>query len=153
PELGNPELHLNSYAGDLGLDDGQPQNVYVLDTDELDVLNSREVEAGGIVLAPGETQQLPDGLGEMEFEAVQDYIAVDITYHPGASAVLFRAHAAAAGRVSPVSLRRRGTWVTAGTTDAGRTLVRYGLLARGDDFGLRDESVALRAPFETTWPV
>lgn len=47
PELGNPELHLNAYAGDLGLDDGTPQNVYVLETDDLEVLNSREVEAGG----------------------------------------------------------------------------------------------------------
>src|SRR5699024_426033 len=29
----NPELILNSYYGDFGLDDGTPQNVYVLDTD------------------------------------------------------------------------------------------------------------------------
>lgn len=153
PELGNPELHLNSYAGDLGLDDGQPQNVYVLDTDELEVLNSREVEAGGIVLAPGETHQLPDGLGEIEFEEVQDYIAVDITYNPGETWVLIFALNATAGLVSSLFLRRRRAWVTAETTEAGRTLVRYGLLSRGEDFSLRDENVALRAQFETTWPV
>src|SRR5699024_10594542 len=87
PELGNPELHLNSYAGDLGLDDGTPQNVYVLETDDLEVLNSREVEAGGVVLGPGETHELPDGLGTLEFEDVQDYIAIDITYNPGETAI------------------------------------------------------------------
>ena len=153
PELTNPELHLNSYAGDLGLDDGQPQNVYVLDTDDLEVLNSREVEAGGIVLAPGESQELPDGLGEIEFESVQNYIAVDITYNPGETAVLIFALTATAGLVSSLFLRRRRVWVTAETTEAGRTLVRYGLLSRGEDFSLRDENVALRSQFETTWPV
>ena len=153
PELGNPELHLNSYAGDLGLDDGVPQNVYVLDTDDLQVLNSREVDAGGIVLSPGETQELPDGLGEIEFEDVQDYIAVDITYNPGETAVLVFALLATTGLVSSLFLRRRRAWVTAETNDAGRTLVRYGLLSRGEDFSLRDENIALRAQFETTWPV
>ena len=50
PELYKPELNLNSYHGDLGLDEGVPQNVYVLDTDNLTELNSRSLEAGGITL-------------------------------------------------------------------------------------------------------
>lgn len=153
PELGNPELHLNAYAGDLGLDDGVPRNVYVLDTEDLEVLNSREVEAGGITLSPGETHQLPDGMGSLEFEEVQDYIAIDITYDPGETAVLFFALTATAGLVASLYLRRRRAWVTAETNDAGRTLVQYGLLARGEDFSLRNENIALRAQFEKTWPV
>lgn len=153
PELGNPELHLNAYSGDLGLDDGTPQNVYVLETDDLEVLNSREVEAGGVVLGPGETHELPDGLGTLEFEDVQDYIAIDITYNPGETAILVFALTATAGLVISLYLRRRRAWVTAETTETGRTLVRYGLLSRGEDFGLRDENIALRAQFEKTWPV
>ncbi|WP_120003288.1 cytochrome c biogenesis protein ResB [Nesterenkonia muleiensis] len=173
PELGNPELHLNSYYGDLGLDDGIPQNVYVLDTEDLTELNSRESEAGGIVLAEGETQELPDGMGSIEFEGVQDYIALDIAYNPGTTWILVFSLTATAGLITSLFLRRRRAWVTvetipgvAGTgseepapgpdakgSEHGRTLVRYGLLARGEDFRLRDENIALRTQFEKIWPV
>ncbi|GAA1824697.1 cytochrome c biogenesis protein ResB [Nesterenkonia flava] len=153
PELYNPELHLNSYYGDLGLDDGIPQNVYVLDTENLEVLNSREVEAGGIVLAPGETLELPEGMGTIEFEEVQDYIAIDIHYNPGEMGVLIFALTAAGGLIASLFLRRRRAWVTVERTEAGRTLVRYGLLSRGEDFSLRDENIALRTQLEKIWPV
>lgn len=153
PELYNPQVHLNAYAGDLGLDEGVPQNVYVLDTEELRVLNSREVEAGGIVLSPGETHELPDGMGTLTFEEVQDYIAIDIHYNPGETGVLIFALTATGGLIISLFLRRRRAWVTVETNDAGRTLVRYGLLSRGEDFRLREESIALREQFEKMWPV
>ena len=54
PELFNPQLTLNSYYGDLGLDDGAPQNVFELDVKKLTPLNARNLDAGGIVLAPGD---------------------------------------------------------------------------------------------------
>lgn len=153
PELHNPELHLNSYAGDLGLDDGTPQNVYVLDTEDLEVLNSRETDDDGIVLAPGETHELPDDMGSIEFEDIQDYIAIDIHYNPGETGVLIFALTATAGLIVSLFLRRRRAWVTVESTESGRTLVRYGLLSRGEDFRLREENIALRAQFESIWPV
>lgn len=153
PDPLNPELHLNAYAGDLGLDEGLPQNVYVLETEDLEILNSRESEDGGVVLAPGEIHELPDGRGSLEFEEVQDYIAIDITYNPGELGVLIFALTATAGLVTSLFLRRRRAWVNVETTDSGRTLVRYGLLSRGEDFRLREENIALRRDFEKTWPV
>ncbi|GAB3190633.1 cytochrome c biogenesis protein ResB [Nesterenkonia suensis] len=153
PELHNPQLQLNSYAGDLGLDEGIPQNVYVLDTEDLQTLNSREVDAGGIVLEPGETQQLPEEMGSITFEEVQDYIAIDIHYNPAQGGVLVFALTALGGLILSLFLRRRRAWVTVETTEAGRTLVRYGLLSRGEDFRLRDENIALRAQLEKRWPV
>lgn len=153
PELYNPQLQLNSYYGDLGLDEGIPQNVYVLDTDSLEVLNSREVDAGGIVLDPGETQELPEGMGSITFEEVQDYIAIDIHYNPAQGGVLVFALIALGGLILSLFLRRRRAWVTVETTEAGRTLVRYGLLSRGEDFRLRDENIALRDQLESRWPV
>ncbi len=153
PELGNPELQLNSYYGDLGLDDGNPQNVYVLDTETLEVLNSRDEEAGGIVLSPGETYELPEGMGSISFDGVRDYIAIDVNYNPAQQGVLFFALTALTGLILSLFLRRRRAWVTVETTPAGRTLVRYGLLARGEDFRLRDENIALRDLFEKKWPV
>nr|WP_246310466.1 cytochrome c biogenesis protein ResB [Nesterenkonia sandarakina] len=153
PELGNPELQLNSYYGDLGLDDGLAQNVYVLDTESLETLNSRELDAGGIVLSPGETYELPEGMGSISFDGVKDYIAIDIHYNPAQQGVLIFALTALGGLVLSLFLRRRRAWVTVETTPAGRTLVRYGLLSRGEDFRLRDENIALRAQFEKKWPV
>ncbi len=153
PELGNPELHLNSYYGDLGLDEGIPQNVYVLDTEGLTELNSRNSEHGGIVLSPGETHELPDGLGSIEFEEVQDYIAIDIHYNPGTTWILVFALTATSGLMASLFLRRRRAWVTVEQNESGRTLVKYGLLARGEDFRLRDENIALRTQFEKIWPV
>ena len=153
PELANPQLQLNAYAGDLGLDDGTPQNVYVLDTDDLQVLNSREVEAGGVVLEPGQTHELPEDMGSITFEDVQDYAAIDIHYNPGQGAVLVFALTALGGLIMSLFLRRRRAWVTVETNEAGRTLVRYGMLSRGEDFRLRDENIALRDQLETRWPV
>ena len=57
PNAVNPQLQLNSFYGNLGLDDGMPQNVYVLETDELKELNNRNLDAGGIVLGAGQTLQ------------------------------------------------------------------------------------------------
>ncbi|MDO5663523.1 MAG: cytochrome c biogenesis protein ResB, partial [Brachybacterium sp.] len=153
PELGNPELQLNSYYGDLGLDDGEPQNVYVLDTEDLTALNSRELEAGGIELTPGETYDLPEDMGSISYEGTVDYIAMDIHYNPAQLYVLGFSLLALTGLVLSLFLRRRRAWVTVTTTEQGRTLVTYGLLARGEDFRLRDENIALRRQMEKIWPV
>ena len=153
PDLGNPQLQLNSYYGDLGLDDGTPQNVYVLDTENMEELNSRDSEDGGIVLSPGETHELPDGMGSITFDEVVDYMAVDIHYNPGQVGVLVFALTALGGLIMTLFIRRRRAWVTVETTEDGRVLVRYGLLSRGEDFSLRDENIALRADFEKKWPV
>lgn len=106
-----------------------------------------------MVLAPGETHELPDGLGSLEFEEVQDYIAIDITYNPGELGILISALTATAGLITSLFLRRRRAWLTAETNESGRTLIRYGLLSRGEDFRLREENLALRRVFEKTWPV
>ena len=50
-------------------------------------------------------------------------------------------------------VRRRRVWVRARTDDDGRTRVEYALLARGEEFGLHEEHVALRAAMEKWWPI
>ena len=44
-------------------------------------------------------------------------------------------------------------WVRGRTDPDGRTRVEYALLARGEEFGLREEHVALRETMEKMWPV
>lgn len=153
PELFSPELNLNSYYGDLGLDNGEPQNVYVLDTDELTELNNRNLEAGGITLKPGESYELPEDKGSISFDGVQRYVGLDIHYDPGKWGVGFFAVLALVSLVVSLFVRRRRAWVRSAIGPDGSTMVEYGLLARGEDFGLREENVSLRREFEKTWPV
>ncbi|REE03992.1 cytochrome c biogenesis protein [Citricoccus muralis] len=153
PELYEPELNLNSYYGDLGLDDGEPQNVYVLDTDNLTELNNRDLESGGITLSPGESYDLPEGKGSISFDGVQRYVGLDIHHDPGKWGVGFFAVLALVSLGVSLFVRRRRVWVRSATGPDGSTMVEYGLLARGEDFGLREENVSLRRQFEKTWPV
>ncbi|GAA1130203.1 cytochrome c biogenesis protein ResB [Citricoccus alkalitolerans] len=153
PELYEPELNLNSYYGDLGLDDGESQNVYVLDTDHLTELNNRDLESGGITLSPGESYDLPEGKGSISFDGVQRYVGLDIHHDPGKWGVGFFAVLALVSLGVSLFVRRRRVWVRSATGPDGSTMVEYGLLARGEDFGLREENVSLRRQFEKAWPV
>lgn len=153
PELFEPELNLNSYYGDLGLDEGTPQNVYVLDTDGLAELNSRSLEAGGITLTPGESYELPEGKGTISFDGVKRYVGLDIHYDPGKWGVGFFSILALVALIVSLFVRRRRAWVRGTPGPDGSTMVEYGLLARGEDFGLREENLALRRQFERMWPV
>lgn len=153
PELLRPQLQLNSYFGDLGLDSGRPQNVYVLDTASLTELNSRTNENGGIVLSPGQTYELPEGKGSISFDGVRRYVGLDIHYDPGKWGVGVFAGTALLGLAISLFVRRRRVWVRARTDDDGRTRVEYALLARGEEFGLHEEHVALRAAMEKWWPI
>ncbi|MFB2571534.1 cytochrome c biogenesis protein ResB [Micrococcus sp. IITD107] len=149
----NPELNLNSYYGDLGLDEGDPQNVYVLDTENLTELNSRNLEAGGITLKPGESYELPEGKGSISFDGLKRYVGLDILYDPGKWGVGFFAVLALVALGVSLFVRRRRAWVRGTTGPDGSTMVEYGLLARGEDFGLREENLTLRRQFEKLWPV
>ncbi|MEE2567865.1 cytochrome c biogenesis protein ResB [Pseudarthrobacter sp. J64] len=153
PELFNPQLTLNSYFGDLGLDDGAPQNVFELDVAELTPLNARNLDAGGITLAPGMSYDLPDGKGSISFDGVKRYIGVDIHHNPGQGFALIFALLAVAGLVVSLYVNRRRVWVRTGTGPDGSTTVEYGLLARGEDHRLAAESAAIGALLADEWQV
>ncbi|GAA1683216.1 cytochrome c biogenesis protein ResB [Citricoccus zhacaiensis] len=153
PELFNPELNLNSYHGDLGLDEGKPQNVYVLDTENLTELNNRDLDTGGVTLSVGESYELPEGKGSISFDGVKPYVGLDILYDPGKWGVGVFAVLALIALVVSLFVRRRRVWVRGATGPDGSTVVEYGLLARGEDFRLREENLALRRKFEQLWPV
>ncbi|MDI3213100.1 cytochrome c biogenesis protein ResB [Arthrobacter sp. AL12] len=151
PELFNPQLTLNSYYGDLGLDDGAPQNVFELDVKKLTPLNARNLDAGGITLSPGTSYTLPDGKGTISFGGVKRYIGVDIHHNPGQLYALIFALLAVAGLVTSLYVNRRRVWVRTGTHADGRTMVEYGLLARGEDHRLAGEAAAIRRLLAGAW--
>nr|WP_031216423.1 cytochrome c biogenesis protein ResB [Paenarthrobacter ureafaciens] len=151
PDPLNPQLNLNSYYGDLGLDTGVPQNVYNLDVKGLTQLNGRELPAKGITLAPGGTYTLPEGKGSISFDGLKRYIGVDIRSTPGQTGVLIFSLMAVAGLLASLYVNRRRVWVRAGTHEDGRTMVEYGLLARGEDHRLTAEAAAIRALLVGQW--
>ncbi|WP_045729301.1 cytochrome c biogenesis protein ResB [Pseudarthrobacter chlorophenolicus] len=151
PDLFNPQLSLNSYYGDLGLDSGSPQNVFEIDVKDLTPLNARNLDAGGITLSPGTSYTLPDGKGSISFDGVKRYVGVDIHHNPGQLYALIFALLAVAGLILSLYVNRRRAWVRTGTHDDGRTMVEYGLLARGEDHRLAGEAAAIRTLLVREW--
>jgi cytochrome c biogenesis protein len=151
PELLNPQLTLNSFYGDLGLDDGAPQNVFELDVKDLTPLNARNLDAGGITLAPGTSYTLPDGKGSISFDGVKRYVGVDIHHNPGQLYALIFALLAVGGLIISLYVNRRRVWVRTGSHEDGRTMVEYGLLARGEDHRLAAEAAAIRRLLSEEW--
>lgn len=143
PDPMNPQLNLNSYYGDLGLDSGAPVNVYELDTAGLTQLNGRNLPDGGIVLSARSTHELPEGKGSISFDGLKRYVALDVVYDPGKLGALVFTTAALLGLITTLMVSRRRVWIRAKTLPDGRTTVEYGLLARGEDHGLAGEALKI----------
>jgi len=133
PDLRNPVLSLNVYVGDLGLDAGVPRSVYVLNTDELTQLSGRNTDTPGIRLAPGETQELPNGLGTVSLDGVPRFASFDIHHDPTQGWVLLFAVCVLAGLLTSLFIPRRRLWMRAVPGDDGGITLEYAGLARGDD--------------------
>jgi cytochrome c biogenesis protein len=139
PDLAAPFLAMNVYTGDLGLDDGRAQNVYTLDTSGLRQVVDADGKPVALQLTPGQTAQLPDGLGSVEFRGVERFASFDVRYTPGQTAALVFALLATTGLILSLFLPRRRVWVKAAPAGGGRTTVTVAGLARGNDAGLAEE--------------
>src|SRR5690606_4296900 len=96
----DPVLVLSGWTGDLGLDAGLPQNVYRLD--EVGMTQLTETIDGAerpvtVVVRPGETVELPDGLGSLSFDALPRFVALDLRHDPTLTLILVFALSALAG--------------------------------------------------------
>ena len=156
PGLNNPALILSSYTGDLGLDGGQPQNVYVLDTQGLTELNSMS-NSNGPILLDGEHRKvdLPDGNGSIEFLDVKRYVGLDVHSDPGRIPAFVSFLVAFGGLIMSLFIARRRAWVRATETEDAQgvrcTVLEYGLLARGEDHRLGAEAEKLTALWTSLW--
>ena len=153
PDPLNPQLILDAYTGDLGLDSGIPRNVYTLDTSKLTQINGRKLEAGGITLRAYESFTLPGGNGSISFDGIKRFAALDIRHDPAQVYVLVFAVLALAGLIASLFLNRRRVWVRTGNHPDGRTMVEFGLLARGEDHRLAGESAAISKALHAKWMV
>jgi cytochrome c biogenesis protein len=140
PQPLDPLLVLEVYRGDLGLDDGVPRNVYQLDTASLTPLVDDAGDRAKVLVRPGETVDLPEGLGTVALGAqVPRYVALDLRHDPSLGFVLTFALLALGGLALSLFTPRRRVWVRASVSDSGATVVEAAGLARGDDAGLQGE--------------
>ena len=140
----NPTLSMSLYTGDLGMDDGSAQSVYVIDKSNAEQVMKADGTPYRMDLQPGQTAQLPDGLGTVTFEEVVPWNKVQISRTPGKFVALGGVVLALVGLLGSLFIRPRRIWVRARRDDEG-TLVEVAALDRsggGDVSGALAEVVA-----------
>lgn len=128
PDLLNPVVSLQVFTGDLGLDSGIPQSVYALDTDGMTQVAGGDSGTDALILLPGQTLELPGGLGTIAFEGVQRYGVIEVHEDITSTPVLWIFVVLFLSLIVSLLVPRRRMWVKA--TDAGLEVAG---LARGED--------------------
>ena len=142
PDDQNPKLQVYAFTGDLGLDDGVAQSVYVLDQSKLSQVKNADGTQFTKMIGVGDTVTLPGGNGTVTFDGVQRYVALDVRYDPTKTYVLVFALMALFGVTSSLFIRRRRVWFRAVPADDrtdGITVVSIGGLSRTEDMQLAAE--------------
>ena len=127
PEPTKPTVTFNIYKGDLGLDDGRNGNVFQLPVDDLTQIAGRHT-GDEVVLEPGDSFELPGGLGSVEFTSLSRYIGVEFRHDATQLGVGLSTAFLVAGLLASLGTRRRRVWVR--VTPKG---LEWGAQSRGDD--------------------
>lgn len=147
PGAVNPLLGLFVFHGDLGVDDGLPQSVYVLDQDKLEQYKNADGSNFRVSLSPGQEADLPDG-GTIEFTDLTLFARFQIASTPLVWLPLGGITIGIVGLVLSLAVRPRRTWVRARRVGS-RTVVEVAALDRvpRDDLGtsLEDLLAQLRS--------
>jgi cytochrome c biogenesis protein len=131
-----PVIVFSVWVGDLGLDGGVPQNVYVLDDSRLSPVRGSDGQLAVFVITPGETVELPDGLGSVTWDGLPRFAAFDLRADPTLPWLLGSAILALAGLAASLLAPHRRVWVVASTED-GTTVVTAAAVGPDQDEGLR----------------
>lgn len=132
-DLNDPLLTLNVYTGDLGLDTGVPVSVFRLDTSGLTQIAGRDLDVKPLQLRPGDTVDLPNGLGTISLEPeVRRYASFDVHRDYTRIPVAVFTVLTIGGLMLSLLVPRRRMWVKA-SRDGDGVLLEYAGLARGED--------------------
>ncbi|WP_062131248.1 cytochrome c biogenesis protein ResB [Demequina aestuarii] len=142
PSPTNPVIFLEVFSGDLGLDDGVPQNVYALDESQLSPVRGEDDEPLVVALEPGETIELPQGLGSITWESLPRFAAFDLRRDPSLPWLLGASIGALAGLTLSLFGTRRRLWLVApmgAGAGAETTVVTAAAWAPAHDGGVRED--------------
>jgi cytochrome c biogenesis protein len=143
PALDDPEVAIDVYRGDLGLDDGRGQSIFEVDQSQIDSGALKRIVRTNLV--PGQSVTLDDGT-TVRFDSVQKWVSLQVSHDPGQDAVLVFAVLMLLGLGLSLSIRRRRFWARlVPTADGTRTIVEIGGLARTDRAGYGEEFDRIRA--------
>ena len=141
----NPRLAMFVYTGDLGLDSGTGQSVYVLDKTHATQLRQANGMPYRVDLKPGQTVKLPNGLGSVTFEGVKKWVRVQISQTPGKRIALAGVVLALIGLCGSLFIRPRRVWVRARKVTDGqaegtmeRTVVEVAVLDRSGNADVQE---------------
>jgi cytochrome c biogenesis protein len=132
PAADDPEVYLSVWQGDLGLDSGMPQSVYRLETENMDRIGIEE-------LAPGETWNLPNSAGTVEFTGYRQWASFVITKDPGKGWALGAAIASIVGLSLSLLIPRRRAWLRVTSSGDRGNLIEVAGLSKTEAPGLADE--------------
>jgi len=127
PAAANPLVGLNVWHGDLGLDDGQSQSVFILDKSKMQQYMDGDA-AFRLSLQPGMSADLPDG-GTIEFTDIRQFARFQIGSSPLVKVPLFGIVAGLIGLMVSLTIKPRRTWIRA-RRDGSRTVVDVAVLDR-----------------------
>jgi len=142
PAANNPEVSLIGYSGNLGLNSGETQSVYQLDTSQM-----KEIAGGPHLMTPGSTWKLPGNLGSITYVGTKQWVSLEVTYDPGQIPALVCGILALAGLLLSFFVRRRRVFVRAvpGADGIGSVVTVGGLTRTDASGGFEDEFASLAA--------
>lgn len=129
PAADHPVLSLIAYRGNVGLDSGAPQSVFVLDKLRLHPITTRGGNPRALLLRPGQTLPLKGGAGSITFDGYSQWVKLQISRAPAKIVPLAGVLLAIAGLLGSLFVRPRRTWVRV-RADGGRTVVEVAALDR-----------------------
>jgi cytochrome c biogenesis protein len=124
PAAANPFVGLFAFRGDLGLDAGAPQSVFMLDKARLKQLKNKDGTPFRVSLSPGQVADLPGG-GSIQFVEVRQFARLQIGSAPFAWLPLGAMILGIVGLVLSLLIRPRRTWVR-----VSRTVIEVAALDR-----------------------
>jgi len=102
PEVLDPKLVLSVWSGDLGLDSGNPQSVYSLNTSKLKKVGLKALTLGS---------SYTFGSGSITFDGWEPWVNLQIVDDPGKVYALLGAIAAILGLLISLFTRQRRIWI------------------------------------------
>lgn len=127
PDALNPVLTMGSYHGNLGLNDGVPQSVYVLDKSRLTPFKRPDGQNFRVRLPLGKTVRLPHGAGTIRFDRVDRFVKLQISQSPGKLVVLSGVLLGILGMLGSLYVRPKRVWARVGVRDGSTSLEVAGL--------------------------
>ncbi len=129
PGADNPVLSLIGYRGNLGLDAGAPQSVFVLNKARLHQITGAGGRPRPLLLRPGQTRALGNGGGSIRFNGYSQWVRLQISRSPAKVVPLTGVLLAIGGLLGSLFIRPRRTWVRV-RGEGGRTVVEVAGLDR-----------------------